>query len=186
MPDQSNEPTWIFGYGSLMWQPGFPYKEALAARLDGYHRALCLYSHRYRGTEEKPGLVLGLDHGGHCHGRAFLIDDDDLDRVMAYLDEREMITGAYAPTYRYVELRDGRTARAYNFIVRNDHPQYAGRISRSEAARLVRQGRGERGTAMEYLKNTLEHLAETGIVEEELEKIYRAAMSASGNQPHLE
>ncbi len=177
MPDQSKEPTWIFGYGSLMWEPGFPYMEARAALLEGYHRALCLYSHRYRGTEEKPGLVLGLDHGGCCHGRAFLIDDKNLDQVMAYLNDREMITNAYAPTYLYVELEDGRTARAYNFIVRNNHPQYTGPISHQEAARLVLQGHGERGSALDYLKNTLDHLAETGIVEEDLEKIYQAAIS---------
>ena len=175
LQDDRNEPTWIFGYGSLMWQPGFPYLEAHPALLEGYHRALCIYSHRYRGTPEKPGLVLGLDRGGSCRGRAFLLRGSDVADVMAYLHDREMITNAYDPTFLEVALDDGRTARAYNFIVRNDHPQYTGRISRQEAARLVLQGRGERGTAMEYLQNTLDHLAEIGIVEEELEKICEAA-----------
>ena len=174
--DQTEEPIWIFGYGSLMWDPGFPYVEACPARLEGYHRALCLYSHRYRGTEEKPGLVLGLDHGGCCDGRAFLLAPSDVDDVMAYLDGREMITNAYAPAFLYVALEDGRTARAYNFIVRNDHPHYTGPISCEEAARIVLQGYGDRGSALDYLKNTLDHLAETGIVEENLQEIYDVAL----------
>lgn len=159
-----------------MWQPGFPYAECCPALLEGYHRSLCLLSHRYRGTPEKPGLVLGLDHGGCCKGQAFLLHDKDVADVMAYLDNREMITNAYAPAYLYVALDDGRSARAYNFIVRNDHPQYTGPISCEEAARFVIQGHGERGSALEYLKNTLDHLTDTGIVEPELQMIYDAAV----------
>jgi len=150
--------------------------EARPALLEGYHRALCLYSHRYRGTPEKPGLVLGLDHGGCCKGRAFLLDDKDVADVMAYLDDREMITNAYAPAYLYVTLDDGRSARAYNFIVRNDHPQYTGPISYEDAARFVLQGHGERGPALEYLKNTIDHLNDTGIVEPDLQGIYDIAL----------
>lgn len=182
MQDLHKEPIWIFGYGSLMWDPGFRYIEASTARLEGYHRALCLYSHRYRGTPEKPGLVLGLDHGGCCNGRAYLLDDKDVGEVMAYLNDREMINNAYAPTYLYVALEDGRTARAYNFIVRNDHPQYTGPISVEEAAGFVVQGRGERGTALEYLKNTIDHLADSGVVEEKLDRIYEIACKALEDQ----
>ena len=164
-----------------MWQPGFPFIEAQSAHLEGYHRSLCIYSYHYRGTEEKPGLVLGLDHGGNCNGRAFRLDDKDVPQTMDYLHEREMITNVYVPTYLYVTLADGRFARAYNFIVRNDHPQYTGPISCEAAARFVRQGHGERGTAMEYLKNTLDHLAEIDIAEEDLQKIYAIAKSGLKN-----
>ncbi len=163
-----------------MWQPGFPYVEASAAVLEGYHRALCLYSYRYRGTPEKPGLVLGLDRGGQCCGRAFLLDDKDIEDVMTYLDDREMITNAYVPTYLNVTLEDGRTARAYHFIIRDDHEQYTGPISHQEAARLILQGQGERGSALDYLKNTLDHLAETGIVEDDLNMIYEVAIKKAG------
>ena len=160
-----------------MWNPGFPYIEACAARLEGYHRSLCLYSHHYRGTEEKPGLVLGLDHGGYCDGRAVRIDPSEVDNVIAYLDARELISYAYVPAYLYVVLEDGRSVRAYNFIVRNDHPQYAGNLTCEQAAHFVRQGHGEKGSAVDYLKNTLDHLAETGIVEEDLQRIYDVALT---------
>ena len=92
-----NGDLWIFGYGSLMWRPGFDYVERLPVRLHGYHRAFCVWSHRYRGTPERPGLVLGLDRGGSCLGIAYRIAPEKQDTVLAYLHEREMITGVYIP-----------------------------------------------------------------------------------------
>ena len=81
---------WVFGYGSLMWNPGFAHAEARPARVYGYHRAFCLYSEHYRGTEARPGLVLGLNRGGSCRGRAFRVPAHDADAAMEYLIAREM------------------------------------------------------------------------------------------------
>ncbi len=169
------EGIWIFGYGSLMWRPDFPYIEAQPALLRGYHRSLCVYSTVYRGTPEKPGLVMGLDLGGSCKGRAFLLAAGDVPHVMEYLHEREMDTGVYAPKFLNVRLDDGRTVKAYHFIVRRDHDQYTGKLGLEEAARLVHRGVGPRGTSLEYLENTLDHLDELGIVEGPLHRICELA-----------
>ena len=90
---------WVFGYGSLMWRPDFPHVETRPARLRGYHRALCVLSTRYRGTKARPGLVLGLDRGGSCVGRAFRVAARDADRVLAILHEREMLNRVYNPRW---------------------------------------------------------------------------------------
>ena len=84
-------PFWVFAYGSLMWRPGFPHADSRPAVLHGYHRALCVYSTRYRGTPERPGLVLGLDRGGSCRGRVRRVSGEDAGHVRAYLTEREMV-----------------------------------------------------------------------------------------------
>jgi len=167
--------VWIFGYGSLMWRPDFPYLEALPGLLYGYHRALCVVSTVYRGTAEKPGLVLGLDRGGSCRGRVFRLAPDDVTPVMEYLHEREMPTNVYDPKFLPVRLGDGRRIAAYTFIVRRDHVQYAGVLEMVEQARLVAQGVGPNGLALEYLGNTLEHLDDLGIREGRLHKIYEMA-----------
>jgi len=168
---EAQEGIWIFGYASLMWKPGFPFLEAQPALLRGYHRSLCVYSTRYRGTSEKPGLVMGLDLGGSCKGRAFLLAAKDVPHVMDYLHEREMDTGCYAPKFINVRLGDGRTVSAYHYIVCRDHEQYTGKLSIEEAVKLVRQGKGPMGTALEYLQNTLDHLDEMGVVEGPLHEI---------------
>ena len=102
---------WVFGYGSLMWRPGFPHFEAQPARLKGAHRALCVYSVVHRGTHcSKPGLVLGLDQGGACHGVAFRVDQGAEDKTVAYLREREQVTDVYVEAVRPVPLLDGHSA----------------------------------------------------------------------------
>ncbi len=162
---------WIFGYASLMWRPDFPYLEAHPALLRGYHRALCVYSTQYRGTPEIPGIVMGLDRGGSCKGRAFLLAAKDVPQVMEYLHEREMSTEVYAPKFLNVRLDDGRTVSAYNYIVRHGHEQYTGKLSIEDAVKLVCRGVGPMGTSLEYLENTLAHLDEMGIVEGPLHEI---------------
>ncbi|MBT3306441.1 MAG: gamma-glutamylcyclotransferase [Alphaproteobacteria bacterium] len=179
--EQSDE-TWVFGYGSLMWRPDFPFVEASPALLQGYNRALCIYSTIYRGTEEKPGLVLGLDEGGECHGRAFRLDLNDVDDVMETLHKREMPTNVYTPRFLNVCLEGGRNVQAYTFIVRRDHEQYTGVLSIEEQARLVKQGIGPNGSSLDYLANTLEHLDEMdssgaiseGDAEQRLHEVLRA------------
>src|SRR5579885_3263075 len=100
----ANEDLWVFGYGSLMWQPGFPHLERVPARLIGLHRALCVYSFVHRGTPEKPGLVLGLDRGGACRGIAYRVAAPERDATLSYLREREQVTSVYVETFRRITL----------------------------------------------------------------------------------
>ena len=100
----ARQDIWVFGYGSLMWRPNFPHRDFQPALLRGYHRALCVYSNRYRGTDECPGLVLGLDRGGSCRGRAMRVAGSDVDAVIAYLDRREMVNKVYTPRWLPVQL----------------------------------------------------------------------------------
>ncbi len=153
---------WVFGYGSLMWNPGFTPVEARRARLHGHHRALCVWSWTYRGTRARPGLVLGLDRGGSCLGRAFRIRPDEQAAVMDYLYARELISNVYRPVVRCVRLEDGRCVHALAFVVDRSHAQYAGKLPPECAAAVVRGARGVRGPNHEYVVNTAIHLRELG------------------------
>ena len=151
------EDFWVFGYGSLIWHPGFPHVEVRPGLLRGYHRRFCLYSHRYRGTPECPGLVLGLDRGGSCRGLVFRVPSAECDEVMDYLWDREMLTGSYDPRWLKVSTPHG-SVDAISFIVDRSHSQYAGALDPEEVATLISQGCGDRGTGHEYLRNTVHHL----------------------------
>ena len=156
---------WVFGYGSLMWNPGFPHLEARPARLHAYHRAFCLYSYHYRGSEARAGLVLGLDRGGSCRGRAFRVAARDAEAAIAYLIEREMF-GHEENVYRLVWpgiAVDDRRVRAACFVVNRAHPHYAGKLPPSRIAGLIRQGVGSGGTNIDHLRNTIQHLDDLGI-----------------------
>jgi cation transport protein ChaC len=174
------DPFWVFGYGSLMWDPGFAYIEARHARVFGYHRALCLLSVINRGTPQKPGLVLSLDRGGSCHGVAFRIAPADVERTRRYLWEREMVTPtpAYRPAVLTARFRDGTPAKALAFVSEPDHPRYYRAESPEQAAVLVRQGCGARGTALDYLRNVIRHLDDLGIADGPLHCVLKAAEAA--------
>lgn len=158
---------WIFGYGSLMWRPGFRFLEQRTARLDGYHRAPCIYSHHHRGTLDVPGLVLGLDEGGHCLGIAFRIDIKDRLQIFDYLYEREMIGYAYKPTCVDVDI-NGKVVSAYTFIADPGHEQYAGKISETTAAEIIMRAEGISGLNRDYLLNTVQKLETEGFAEPDL------------------
>lgn len=164
---------WIFGYGSLMWRPGFDHVESQHALLRGAHRALCVYSYVHRGTEQKPGLVLGLDTGGSCRGIAFRVDSASADTTIEYLRSREQVTMVYREALRRVELLDGskRKIQAVCFLVDRMHRQYAGRLPVSKQAELVAHGRGVSGDNVEYVVNTLSHLDEMGLRELALQQV---------------
>src|SRR5438128_10859988 len=136
---------WVFGYGSLMWRPGFEFIEQVPARLIGEHRALCVYSFVHRGTPEKPGLVLGLDHGGACRGIAFRVAEQNRAATVAYLRAREPVTSVYREVMRSVWLENSGRQRvsALVYVVDRGHVQYAGRLSPAEQLRHVLQGRGQ-------------------------------------------
>jgi len=165
---------WVFGYGSLLWHPGFPFLEAHGARLHGHHRALCVWSWEYRGTPRRPGLVLGLDRGGSCPGLAFRIAREQRDAAVAYLLRRELTTRVYRPVLRRVRLDDGRRVCALTFVVDRAHPQYAGRLDAAALARAVARASGRRGSNAEYVRNTAAHLEALGIPCRRLERVARA------------
>ncbi|WP_430474102.1 gamma-glutamylcyclotransferase [Thalassospira lucentensis] len=156
---------WVFGYGSLLWRPGFEFVERSRAMLRGYHRSFCIYSHNYRGTPENPGLVLGLNKGGECVGNAFCIAPDNWNAVKAYLDERELVTNTYIPADVEVELADGRKVIAHTYVADPTHQQYAGNLPVRTAVEIIVAAHGNVGPNLEYLENTVLHLDEMGITD---------------------
>ena len=156
---------WVFGYGSLMWRPGFAFEEQAPARLMGAHRALCVYSVVHRGTHTEPGLVLGLDKGGACRGVAFRVVAGAEEETVAYLRAREQVTDVYVEALRPVTLLDGsgRGVRALCYLVDRNHAQYAGSLSLEEQLSIVRSGKGQAGGNIEYVLNTVRHLESAGV-----------------------
>jgi cation transport protein ChaC len=165
---------WVFGYGSLMWRPGFASSSRQQAMMPGVHRRLCVYSYRHRGTEARPGLVFGLVHGGSCRGMAFEVRDADWTETQAYLSEREMDRGVYREAVRPMVLADGRRVEALVFLVDEGHPQFAGRLTVEEQVRIVRAGVGESGANPEYVLETARHLQALGIRDRGLDEVVAA------------
>jgi cation transport protein ChaC len=169
---------WVFGYGSLMWSPCFSYGQHALARVHGFHRALCILSTRYRGTQRRPGLVMGLCHGGSCWGMAFRIPQRHVKRALARLWSREMTRRVYAPRLVTAQLAGRlRTVQALAFIADPAHPAYVRELDLHGRARLVAQGIGQRGPCIDYIRNTLDHMHEVGVRDPHLERILHAALA---------
>jgi cation transport protein ChaC len=168
--DRAGGDLWVFGYGSLMWRPGFNYVERVEARLLGAHRALCVYSFVHRGTPERPGLVLGLDHGGACRGIAFRVAAAERGRTVDYLRAREQVTMVYRETVRRVWLANdpARCVSALCYMVDRSHAQYAGRLTLEQQLHLVRDGHGQSGANRDYVIEAVSALEALGIRESEL------------------
>lgn len=168
---------WIFGYGSLMWSPGFRPAEQRAGLVRGYHRALCILSNRYRGTPEKPGLVMGLCRGGSCWGMAFRVPAARVRRVLRALWKREMLNRVYVPTLVQVTVGPRRRIRALAFVADTAHRQFARELDLHGRARLVAQGIGQRGRCVDYIRNTLEHMLALGVNDPHLARVLETALS---------
>lgn len=166
---------WVFGYGSLMWAPGFSHTRSAMGRAHGYHRALCILSNRYRGTPECPGLVVGLCRGGSCWGMAFRIPAARVRRTLAALWRREMLNNVYIPTMVTVAIGRQRRVRALAFVADTSHRQFVRELDLHGRARLVAQGIGQRGRCVDYIRNTLEHMAALGLRDPHLERILDTA-----------
>lgn len=164
---------WVFGYGSLMWRPGFAFEERILATIRGYHRSLCVYSHVHRGTPEHPGLVLGLDRGGACRGVAFRVGAAQATETVAYLRAREQVTMVYREIRLPAALSDGRKVDVLTYAVDRSHPQYAGVLDLDDLERHVRQGKGVSGENPDYIRNTYAHMVELGIADVRLAALVR-------------
>jgi cation transport protein ChaC len=184
------EDFWVFAYGSLMWNPGFPFLESHPALVRGYHRSFCVESTHYRGTKEKPGLVLGLDRGGACRGRAYKVCRTQGKTVTDYLHEREMLSGIYEPRWLKSTLHPTagspmevpstqdsprpppRVVEAAAFVVDRRHESYR-RWQPERIAEQILQGVGTKGTNIAYLENTVRHLDELGVADCPLHDVLR-------------
>ena len=168
---------WIFGYGSLIWNPGFDYETKQRARLTGFKRAFCMWSIHYRGNKQKPGLVLGLDpaQGVNCEGVAYFVAAQTAEKVHLYLRERELISYAYHERVETLRLEDGQQVQAICYIVDPAHSQYAGGLSLDEQAKVISSASGSAGPNLEYLQNTATHLAALGIDDPEMSRLVEMA-----------
>jgi cation transport protein ChaC len=167
---------WVFGYGSLMWNPDFAHDHACSAMVRGYHRAFCIYSVRHRGTYEKPGLVLGLNRGGACRGIAYRVPANEVAGVIDVLWAREMPRAAYVPRSVRLALPD-KTVDALAFVANKQHEHYAGDLAFDDTAKLIAGGCGQRGLNTEYLGNTLRHLDQLGVPDHRLRRLYRRVLA---------
>lgn len=161
---------WVFGYGSLIWNPAFHHDERRIARLHGFHRRFCLWTHLGRGTPDRPGLVLGLERGGSCTGLAFRIDRAAAEEELDIVWRREMVSGAYMP--RWVKLKIGRhTVMGLTFVINHQHPRYTGEIPETEIIGAIAGAAGPLGPCADYLFNTVDHLRQMGIYDAPLEQL---------------
>jgi len=161
---------WVFAYGSLLWNPLFPFAEARRATLRGLHRRFCLYSMASRGTRDEPGLVLGLDRGGACTGVVYRLPSPAAIDELHLLWRREMVTGSYRPKWVGVQAADRRLI-ALAFTVKHDHPQYAGKLDHDSEARIIANASGAFGSSLDYLERTRVALVTHGIVDPYLERL---------------
>ncbi|TMV09913.1 gamma-glutamylcyclotransferase [Ruegeria sediminis] len=170
---------WVFGYGSLLWNPGFPVARSELAVLHGYARSFCMSSIHHRGTEENPGLVLALDEveGAHCKGLAMAVEGGHEERTLDELRERELISSAYLERMLDVHLDCGEVVNAVTYVIDPHHVQYCGGMPLEEQASIIARAVGGRGPNTEYLYNTAEHLSEIGLHDPDLEWLSRRVRS---------
>ena len=161
---------WVFGYGSLIWNPAFNFVEKKPARLFGFHRSFCLHLTIGRGSPETPGLMLALDRGGSCNGMAFRIAAPEIDSETEILWMREMITGAYIPHWGNLYM-DGQPIQGMTFVINRNHSRYIGGLNLDETADRLVNGKGSLGSCREYLENTVEHLKRIDVADRYLQRL---------------
>ena len=178
--DHAAEDLWVFGYGSLIWRPGFEFAERVPAHILGMHRSLCIYSFDHRGTPERPGLVLGLDFGGACRGIAYRVAAKQRTATLKYLRDREQTTAVYRELFHGIAL-DGKPERrvdALVYAVDRGHPQYAGRLTHDRQLQIVRQARGRSGNNRDYVLETAKALDALNIVDHDLQVLAQRLKSS--------
>ena len=185
--EHAREDLWVFGYGSLMWRPGFVFVERREALLIGAHRSLCVYSFVHRGTPERPGFVLGLDHGGACRGIGYRVSAADRASTIAYLRAREQVTTVYRECVRRVWLEGDaqRAVLALCYMVDRSHPQYAGRLTLEQQLHHVRQGHGQSGANRDYVVATVSAMEALGYRETQLHALAQSLKGAHAAHAHV-
>jgi cation transport protein ChaC len=176
------KPVWVFGYGSLIWNPLMEFAERRRARVRGYHRGFYIWSKINRGTPEVPGLVLALDSGGSCHGMAYRMHDDKLDTELAILWRREMVAGTYMPKWITIDI-DGSATRAIAFVVNRAKPGYAGRLDDGQIVSIALRAHGAYGSCADYLINTATSLEVAGIADPRLSRLAKLLAQAADSTP---
>ncbi|MBM2576166.1 gamma-glutamylcyclotransferase [Jannaschia sp. Os4] len=162
---------WVFGYGSLIWNPGIEVAETVRATLDGYHRSYCMWSIHHRGSEAEPGLVLALEPapGAACEGVAIRAADPE--PALAALRERELISSAYREEQVRLRAADGRAIEAITYVMDTSHPQYAAGLSLERQAEIIAHATGGRGPNHEYLSASVEALEGIGVRDPDLARL---------------
>ncbi len=178
-PELYKEDLWIFGYASLLWNPGFCHSEVFPARIYGFHRALCVRSWVHRGTPQRPGLVFGLDIGGSCVGRGFRVTRAQTNKALDYLMERELATGVYKSQVINVHM-NGHKRKGLAFVVCRNHQQYVRGLSVEREAEIIRAGRGPSGANRDYVLNTVKELERLGIRDRRLSRLKSLLESTGG------
>ena len=178
------KPIWVFGYGSLIWNPLMEYAEKRRARVRGYHRGFYIWSKINRGTPEVPGLVLALDSGGSCQGVTYRMHDDKFEAELAILWRREMVAGTYVPKWINADI-DGVTVRAIAFVVNRSKPGYAGRLDDEQIVSIALRAHGAYGSCADYLVNTATSLEVAGIADPRLSRLAKlvARAGVTSTQP---
>jgi cation transport protein ChaC len=162
--------VWVFGYGSLIWNPAFTYAERCLGRVHGWHRRLCLWTQLGRGSPEHPGLTLALDRGGSCGGVAYRIPRDQAETELGILWRREMVSGSYVP--RWVDVRTATgTVPAIAFTINRQHPRYTGKLDDETIVRTVASAVGRIGPCADYVFKTVAALKTLGIRDARIEEI---------------
>ncbi len=174
--------VWVFGYGSLVWNPAFHYIEKRRGRIYGFHRAYCIWTHLGRGTPDNPGLMLALDRGGSCCGAGFRIAPDKLEEELSILWAREMALDSYVPTWVTVHTEAGPVA-GLTFTIDRNHQRYVGRLPPDVIAAHLATAEGYLGSSVEYLENTVAHLAELGIRDATLTDLHRRVTRLRAENP---
>lgn len=170
------EDVWLFGYGSLIWNPTIHYVEKRPVTVYGYHRKFCLKAHLGRGTPDAPGLVLGLDRGGCCRGLAFRIRREIADEELGLVWRREMVTDSYRPTWLTGHAPEG-AIKVIGFVMDRATDRYCGDMCEDEAADIIAKAEGFLGPCSEYLFNTIDHLRTLGIPDAGLERLRRKVVA---------
>jgi cation transport protein ChaC len=182
-PCQAEGDFYVFAYGSLIWNPGFPYRAREPARLVGYRRNYCILSQLYRGTPESPGLVLGLEKGGVCEGVAYRVAGELKGPTMQYLRERELVTSVYDETLVEIETRDGARCMAYTYVANPQHEQYVAMEDFDAAVEVIACACGSAGPNTEYALNTWSNLAELDIRDALVERVADALLKREPRRP---